>query len=331
MVSLKDIANECNISMTQVSRALNNRNDVSEKTKKRVSEIAEKLGYVKNINASILATNDSNQLAVIINGIDEDHNSEPSIIFNVMKGINRYAKENGYEAVIYLNEDPRLNYMSFCRQRGIKGVILFGVNFEDDTFKAMMASDFPCVVIDIPVEGTNKGCVVINNMYYAKVATEHMIGRGRKQLAMLSGHGHSMVEIERRMGFEIALERNGLSVRKELIINANFDLEKAYVETKKLIQTYPEVDGIFCASDFMALGALKALNELGKKVPDTISIFGFDGIILGEHSSPTISTIKQDNVQKGYSAAKLLDHILSKSQNEYSIVVPCKLVIRESA
>jgi LacI family transcriptional regulator len=331
MVSLKDVAAECGLSVTQVSAALNDRDDVSKETKEIVKEVAAKLGYVKNIYAQILVTQNSNQLAAIINDIDKDKNSEPSIIYNIIKGINRYAIKHGYEAVIHLNEEPKLSYLDFCKQRGIKGVILFGVNYGDETFKTIIGSDFPCVVIDIPIEGQNKGCVVINNIYYAMKATEYLISIGRKRIAMLSGHGRSIVELERRMGYEAALKKNGLSVDKELIVNANFDLEQACIETKKLIEAHPDIDGIFCASDFMALGAINALQKLEKKVPEDIALFGFDGITLGEYSAPKLSTVKQDNMEKGYQAAKLLCDILNNRIKERTVVIPCQVIIRGSS
>ncbi len=330
MVGLKDIAAACGLSVTQVSRALNDNDDVSEKTKIRVREVANQLGYVKNINARILATKDSNQLAVIINGIDNDENSEPSITYNIMKGINHYAREHNYEAVIYLNEKDDLAYESFCRQRGIKGVIIFGANYEDSTFQALLHSNFPFVAIDNSVEGENKGCVIINNVYYSMVATEHLIQCGRRNIAMLSGHGHSLVEVERRSGYEAALSKNGICVDSSLIVNADFDTHKAYLVTKELIKNHPNIDGIFCASDFMALGALKAIKELNLRVPHDISVFGFDGILLGEYSTPPLSTIKQNNFMKGYQAARILHDIFEKRNQERSVVVSCDVVLRES-
>lgn len=331
MVSLKDVAMKSGVSVTQASRALNGYNDVSEKTKEKVRNAAKELKYAKNINAHILATKNSNQIAVIIYGIDNDKNSEPSIIFNIIKGINRYAKENNYEAVVHLNEDPELSYLSFCRQRGLMGVILFGVNYEDNNFKELMASDFPCVVIDIPVEGVNKGSVVVNNILYSMHATQKLLDRGCRHIAMLTGHGASMVEVERHSGYEMALKKAGINLDISLVVKAAFDSEKAYEQTKNLISKHAEIDGIFCASDFMALGAISAIREMNKKVPSDIAVFGFDGIALGGYTTPPLSTITQDNLRKGYSAARLLCDILNKrNEDARTIVVPCEITLRGS-
>lgn len=330
MVKLKDIAKECGISMTQVSRALNDRDDVSEETKILVRQTADRLGYVKNINAQILATKESNQIALMIYGVDRDKNSEPSIIYNIIKGVNRFAKENGLEAVVYLNENPEISYRTFCRQRGITGIILFGVNYEDQSYKEIIESDFPCVVIDIPAEGKNKGSVVVNNIYHSMEATNQIIKKGRKKIAMMCGHGHSMVDVERKAGYRMALENHNIPVVSDLIVYGDFDSDKAYEKTKELFTKYPDIDGIYCASDFMALGTIRALKDMGKKLPQDVSVFGFDGIMLGEFIKPALSTIKQNNLQKGYLAAKLLRDILNKEVESNTIVVPCDLVLRES-
>lgn len=330
MVNLKDIAKECGVSLTQVSRALNDRDDVSEKTKILVRETADRMGYVKNINAQILATKESNQIALMIYGVDEDKNSEPSIIYNIIKGVNRFAKENGLEAVVYLNEDPKISYRSFCRQRGITGIILFGVNYEDENFKEIIASDFPCVVIDIPTEGKNKGSVVVNNIYYSMEATNQLIARGRKKIAMMCGHGYSMVDVERKAGYKMALENHNMPIDEEIIVFGDFDSEKAYDKTRELFKAHPDIDGIYCASDFMALGTIQALKEMGRKVPWDVSVFGFDGIMMGEFVNPALSTIRQNNLKKGYLAAKLLRDILEGEAETNTVVVPCEVVLRES-
>lgn len=331
MVSLKDVAAACGMSVTQVSRALNDRHDVSEKTKEKVRKVAADLGYVKNLNAQILVNRGSNQIAIIISGVDKDKNAEPSIVYNVMKGVNRFASEKGYEAVVYLNENPRSSLLDFCRQRGLGGVILFGVNYDEDSFIELMASDFPCVVIDIPVEGARKGCVLVNNFYYSMLATQRLIQLGKRNVVMLSGHGRSMVEVERRSGYEMALRKHGLTVDPRWVVPAGFDLEQAHEKTLALMREYPKVDGLFCASDFMALGALRALKEMSRRVPEDVAVFGFDGILMGEFSTPPLSTIRQDNIRKGYCAAKLLCEILSDTQQESTVMVACEMVIRESA
>ena len=332
MVTIKDIAKACGISVTQTSRALNNYDDVSKSTKEKVHKVAKELGYVKNITAQRLASKSSNQLAIITQGLEDDDNQVgTSVIFNTIKGINKFALSVHYEPIIYLVESKMdTSFYDFFRQRNIAGAILQGVKYDDENFQQLIKSDFPCVAIDVNIEGKNKGCVVINNCYYSMLAVEKMIEKGRKNIAMISGHKHAMVTIERKIGYQTALEKNGLKFKEELIIDAEFSYDIAYKKTKKLLKDYSEIDGIFCASDTMALGTLKAIQESNKSIPKDISLFGFDGISTSRFTNPPLSTIQQNYIKKGEEAARLLYEILTKKSKERTIVVPCDVILTNS-
>lgn len=330
MVSLKDIAAASGISLTQVSRALNNHSDVSEETKQKVRRIAKEMGYVKNINAQRLATKVSNQIAVIVIGMNEDANDSGGNIFiDIIRGINKFATEVEYEAIIHLVENKRKkSYLEYCKERAIEGVIIIGSQFDDPRFTELVESDFPCVAIDIQIDGKNKGSVIINNTYYSMIAVNEIIKSGKNKIAMLSGTEHDMVSLERKAGYEMALRTNKLTVDENIIINCEFDYNKSIEATRDLLNC--NVDGIFCASDYMALGAIKAIEENGLRIPEDIAVFGFDGIPIGQYIRPRLTTIKQDNYKKGYSSAKLLYEILTGKENMGTIVVPCTVEKRES-
>lgn len=330
MVSLKDIAAMSGISVTQVSRALNDHHDVSEETKEKVRRIAKEMGYIKNINAQRLVTKKSNQIAVIVVGMNEDVNDGSGNVFiDTMRGINKFANEVDYESIIHLVENNReKSYLQYCKERSINGVIIIGTEFDEPRFMELVNTDFPCVAVDIQIHGENKGSVIINNTYYSMMAVNEMIKSGKKNIAMLSGTDHDMVSLERKAGYEFALKSNGLEIEAANIINCEFDYEKATHAALDLIKN--KVDGIFCASDFMALGAMKAIAKRGLTIPNDIAVFGFDGIAIGEYSNPRLSTIKQDNFKKGYQAAKLLFEILNGEENMGTVVIPCSIERRQS-
>lgn len=205
-----------------------------------------------------------------------------------------------------------------------------GVKYDDPNFKQLIETDFPCVILDVNIEGKNKGCVIVNNYYYSMFAVEKIIEKNRKNIAMILGHKHAMATVERHLGYKSALEKNNIAYRDELVIDANFSYDISYEKTKELIKAYPEIDGIFCASDIMALGALKAINDSNKSIPNDISLFGFDGISTCKFSNPTLSTIQQNYIKKGEEAAKLLYEILTSKTNEKTIIVPCQPIITNS-
>ncbi len=331
MINLKDISKASGFSVTQVSRALNNHEDVNEETKHKIQKIATEMGYVKNITAQRLSSKKSNQIAVIVHGVEEDINDfNTNILFSILKGVNKFALSVDYEPIIHLVDKSDISYLNFCRQRGISGVILVGIKYDDPKFQELVQSNFPCVVIDIPIEGKKKGCVVVNNNYYSICAVSLLIEKGRRNIALISGHNHAMVTIERKIGYKTALLSAGIQYNENFIISADFEYEKAYRKTIELLTKYNEIDAIFAMSDIMAIGALKAAKHLNKKIPEDISIFGFDGISITQFVNPAISTIKQDNFKKGYSAAKLLYEILHETNEENTILIPCDIIVTES-
>lgn len=329
MVRLKDVAAACGLSVTQVSRALNGKSDVNPDTRDMVVQKAAEIGYVKNLNAQSLSAKQSSQIAVIVRGLSQN-GKDTTFIIDTIRGINKFASQNDFETVVHFVEHPPDSYENYCRQRGVGGMVIFNISYKEPAFTRLMESDFPCVTIDIPIEGRRKGCVVINNTYYASLAVQQLINAGRKKIALIGGNEQSFVEVERRSGYELALRQAGIEPLPGLFANGYYDHEGARQAALLLLQANPDIDGLFCMSDTMAVGALAAACSLGYSVPKQLSIFGFDGFDVAEYARPAISTIAQDNLKKGYLAAKLLTDILRGKQETGTVVVPCELRLRSS-
>lgn len=331
MIGLKDVANACGVSETQVSRALGDKPGVGEKTKFKIKETAKKMGYVKNFHAQSLASGTSNQIVLVINGLKEDNNRySSSMILDVMRGLNSFVLEVGCEFALHIVDESNTSFLNFCRQRNIPGIVVCGMKYDDPKFKELVSSDFPCVAIDIPIEGENKGCVLINNSFYTISLIHKVIERGRKRIAMITGHSHAVVTAERNVGYQSALMMSGIEYDDTIIISGDFDYDRAYEATKKLFSAHQDIDAVFCHSDIMALGCIKALQDMHLRVPRDVAVIGFDGVVLGEFSTPTLSTVKQDNVKKGYAAGKLLHEILHNTAHDNTVMVPCEVVMRKS-
>ncbi len=329
MVGLKDIASACGVSLTQVSRALNSHGDVSQKTRKLVLKTAKELGYVKNINAQNLANGKAKQIALIINGITEDENLfNTNMLQQLLKGASKFAETVDYEVVLHVLPNEDISLINHFKQRNIHGIVIFGVKYDAENFKELMESDFACVAIDIPIKGKNKGSVIVNNNYYSMIAVQELINKGKKNIAMISGHEHAIVTLERSSGYRAAHALNNVEINEEIIVQADFDYQLAYEKTAELFIKHKEIDAIFCHSDIMALGACKALEEMNIDPKNEILLCGFDGITLRDVMFPYISTIKQNHVDKGYEASKLLYNILNKPTNtiDNTIFVPCDYI-----
>ncbi|HEB5001389.1 TPA: LacI family DNA-binding transcriptional regulator [Clostridioides difficile] len=331
MVTLKDISKHTGLSLTQVSRAINNHNDVSEASKKKVMEAVKELGYVPNLAAKKLATKVDNSIALIIVGFEKHNISANDMFIEIMSGVFNFATENEYEVVQYLYSEKLRNkkrYLQFCKERNVSGAILCGVKRNDPSVKELIKLDFPTVFIDIPYLTESVGSVVIDNEKYAYIATKTLIENGRKNIGFINGHEKAHVSIGRKSGYTKALKESGLTIDESKIKNGEYELEKAKQCAIELINE--NVDAIFCASDIMALGVLNACKDLNKCVPNDVSIFGFDGITLLDYITPSISTIKQDSYDKGYKACKLLINYLKKEEPMDIVESECSVLIRES-
>ncbi len=193
-----------------------------------------------------------------------------------------------------------------------------------------MESDIPCVLIDIPIESRTVGYVTTDNVLGAKKAVRHLIELGHKRIAMINGYEYAFVSEQRLKGFKEALLEAGLPVREYWIANGAFREEIAEQEALRLLQHYPEITAFFCASDLMALGVIKAVKRLGKRVPDDVAVIGYDDIILASYSSPSLSTIAQDKFAMGYEAAKLLIAMLEGKADSHIKILQTELKARES-
>jgi LacI family transcriptional regulator len=332
MVTIKQISDYCGISVTQVSRALNGHSDVKESTRQIVLVAAEKLGYVKNIYATRLANQTSNQIAVIIEGVESGVTDESSgNLFKLLQGINNASAKLDFEPLIYLkNTSKPVDYVTFCTQRYISGVIVFGSDYNNPQLTALHNSSIPCVTIDISVEGKNNGCVIVNDTYYSNLAVSHLIEKGCKKIAVLCGFKDSFVTMQRLSGYTVALNTNKLSFDEKLVRYCNFDTETAKEETMSLLTQYMDIDGFFCMSDQLAFGCIETIKNMGLSIPENIKVFGFDGLYISTLFQPPLSTIAQDFYNKGEEAAKLLHSIINNSDIKRTVVIPCEMIIRKS-
>ena len=329
MPTLKDVAKASGVSLTQASRALNDYDDVSEQTKQKVRKAATGIGYVKNVNASRLALQSNNQISVVIYAFASSKHSEDNILIRMLNGIYGFAEEIGYDILpLFVSIKRPKSYLDYCKSRMIPGIIFIGARYDDAYFNELMDSDYPCVTIDTPARGRNKASVVIDDEKYSQAAVSEMIKRGYRRIGMINGHEYASVSIRRLQGYKSALLQNGLPFDESIVMDGGFMRDMAAGEARKLLGA--KVDAIFCASDIMAIGALEAVQSEGYNVPGDVGLFGFDGLLLTSFVKPNISTVVQDNYQKGYEAAKLLHSILQGKHYEPRKFIECELRIADS-
>ncbi|GAB1794463.1 LacI family DNA-binding transcriptional regulator [Priestia megaterium] len=332
MTTIKDIARVAGVSVTTVSRALNGYSDVNEKTRQKIAAVAKELNYSPNTLARGLVMQKSKTIGLLVSGISRE-SVKDNFTFEVLCGVNERASTLGYDLILF-NTNTMMQrektYTQLCRERRVDGAIIQGIKKEDPYLKEVVESDIPCVLVDIPVHSNSVGYVTTDNALGAKKAVEHLASLGHQHIGMINGHEDAFVSQERLNGYREALKKCGLSFRSEWVVSGNFEEKKAEKAARELINRHKEVTAIFCASDLMALGALKACKELGLQVPKDISIVGYDNIVLASYSSPNLTTVGQEVYQIGYQAADLLIEMLEGKETNMKRYLDTKLIIRES-
>ncbi len=332
VTTIKDIARVAGVSVTTVSRALNGYSDVNEKTRAKIMQIAKELNYSPNTLARGLVMKKSKTIGLLVSGLSRE-SMKDQITFSVLAGVNEFVSEQDYDLVLFSTNSTKQRektYTQLCRERRVDGAIIQGIKTDDPYLKEVVESDIPCILIDIPIESDTVGYVTTDNVLGARKAVNHLLDLGHKHIGMINGHSRAFVSQRRLEGYIDAIQASGLSVKKEWIVDGKFEEEKAREEALKLLKKYPEITAIFCASDLMAFGAIKAANELGKNVPNDLSVVGYDDITLAAYSNPPLTTVSQNIFELGYQSANLLINMLEGNLEQHMITLNTKLMIRES-
>ncbi|MGX1981564.1 LacI family transcriptional regulator [Thermolongibacillus altinsuensis] len=331
MTTIKDIAKVAGVSVTTVSRALNGYPDVSEKTRQKIIEIAKQLNYSPNTLARSLVMNKSKTIGLLVSGMNHSAIKD-NFTFEVLTGINDYIAKTDYDLILFSTNSTKQRektYSQLCRERRVDGVILQGIKTDDPYLTEVVESDIPCVLIDIPIQSDKVGYVTTDNVLGAKKAVQHLIELGHENIAMMNGHDYAFVSKQRLEGFRQAMEEANVAINDDWIVNGEFSEEVAEKKALELFSKHREITAIFCASDLMALGVVKALKQMGLSVPDDVSVVGYDDILLASYVSPSLTTIAQNRFQMGYEAASMLVEMLEGKEAKV-VMLRTQLIVRES-
>lgn len=321
-VTLMQIAEKLNISVSTVSKALNDYPDVSDKTKGLVKELAKTLNYQPNAFAVNLRTKESKTIGLIIPAIVHHFFS------NVIKGILAQAEKKGYLVIILQsNESYELEKKQIdllLRQR-VDGILISIANTTRNFthLSDVITQGKPLVMFDKIVKILECSKVVIDDRKAAKDATQHLIDTGCKRIAHFRGPLLSQNSIDRFLGYKEALEENNFIYDSSLVYICecgDSSFEEGKFNAKKLLQDNKDVDGVFINTDLVAIGALTAFAEMGIKVPDDISIVGFSNWFMSSVISPSLTTINQPGFEMGKAAFKQLYKELKQRKKSKPVV-----------
>ena len=336
-VTLKQIAEHLNISITTVSKALKDYSDVSPKTKALVKELAKTLNYKPNTFAVNLRTKESKTIGLIIPVIVHHFFS------NVIRGIISQAEKKGYLVIILQsNESYELEkkQIDLLLSQRVDGILISIANGTADFshLKEVINQDKPLVMFDKIAKIVKCSKVIIDDRKAAYMATQHLIDTGCKRIAHFRGALLPQNSIDRFLGYKKALLDNNLPYDPSLVYICecgDMSFEEGKKNAQQLLKDHTDVDGIFINTDLVAIGAMTEFNKQGVKIPEDIAIVGFSNWFMSSVISPTLSTIDQPGYQMGKTAFKqLYKEIKQIKRNKpvvyKEIVLKTELVKRES-
>lgn len=324
-VTIKDIAKLANVSHTTVSRALNNSPYINEETKSKIMALAKELNYVPNYSAKSLVLLKSYVIGVFFSSITEG--TSDTFFHEIVKGVNKVIDKE-YNLVIRGIDQ----YSSPVDNKNFDGILVVSQRKEDDEFiNKIIEKNIPTVVINRPVDIDNIVNIVSNDTKGSYDAVNYLIKNNHRKIAYIQGNKGFESGDFRKKAYISALQDNNIVVNEDYIMTGKYTLESGYDNMKKLLGL-PEIPtAVFCANDDIAVGAMKAIDESGLKVPDDISIIGFDNNNFCNYVTPTLSSVSKDAfIMSEMGGMNLLNIINNKPVKNERIYIESSLVVRES-
>lgn len=332
-VTIRDVAKLAGVSPATVSLALGGDTRVNEKTRVHVLETVEKLQYTPNEIGRIMRSQKIGAIAFIIPNTSQHVFSHPyfsQLLEGMTEVLNRYSY-NLLLSTTPSETEESVAYDKILRNRRADGIILSSASINDLNLLRVVESGFPVVYLGrwfhpdvLTVERDDFGG--------AYQATEHLIRLGRKRIIHISGPLDHQEALDRLEGYKQALNDNKLLFERELVIEKDFSRAAGYEAGKQLLKAERQFDAVFAGNDLMAIGVLKAFKERGVKVPEEVSIVGFDDIEMASVVSPMLTTVHQPMKQIGVLAAEKLMAVLNGQEvTEKQSKVTTELIVRESS
>lgn len=330
-MTIKDIARLSGCGVTTVSRVLNNRPDVSEETRRKVMAVVEQYGFMPNTNAKHLKQQADSSVAVIVKG------TQNLLFADLVEEIQTLLQEADQDtAVYYLDEDANeVAYaLRLARERNPRGFLFLGGDLEQ--FKEGFAPiTVPSVLLTNSAEGLefdNLSSFTTDDEKAAEQVIELLVGLGHRNIGVLGGNlSSSQVSYRRLKGCREACDRLHIPMDLEQQCeHCRYSMPDAYAAAERLLSRRPDLTAVFALSDVMALGAIRAFSDMGKRVPEDISVVGYDGIVTGQYSMPRLTTIRQDAKRLAEQSVDSLLRGFVRSGHPVHGVVPFQMVSGES-
>ena len=331
-VTIRDVAKKAGVSITTVSKALNDYTDVNPDTRKHIQEIARQMNYVPNAAGRCMGGRVDKVIGLLINDLRP---MDPSgAVYGVLSGVCHACQDNNIEFILVTTDSVQQTQRPLkvlCLKKQLTGLVCTGFRLHDPYLQQLDEIDIPCAFIDIRTSSPDVLNITMDNERAAYEAVSFLIKNGRRNIALVNGSSEAYVALLRGSGYRRALTEAGLVLRPDRMLMADFDSSLAYAKVKELLERDGAVDALFCSSDVMALGACKAIEELGLTVGDQVAVVGFDDIPEARYLYGGLTTVRQDFYLTGYMAGKAIYEKIEGKADVHVDNMMYELVIRGSA
>ncbi|MEU1617979.1 LacI family DNA-binding transcriptional regulator [Streptomyces sp. NPDC005722] len=331
--TLEEVAARAGVGRGTVSRVINGSPRVSDRAKTAVEAAIAELGYVPNRAARALAGNRTDAIALVIPEAETRLFAEP-YFSDIIRGVGAELADTDMQLLLTLLRTPkeRQRFAQYLGAHRVDGVLLVSVHEDDPLPDLLEQLEMPTVLSGRRSDLESVSYVDSDNVGGARSAVAHLLGRGRKAVATITGPLDMYVARSRLDGYRQAVEDAGLAHDHALVAAGDFTEEGGRAAMRALLGRRPDVDAVFAASDVMASGALQVLREKGRRVPDDVALIGFDDSAIARHTDPPLTSVRQPIEEMGRTMARvLLEEIAASTATRRQVVLSTELVRRESA
>ena len=333
-VTMKDVAKAAGVTTAAVSYAISGKRPISDETRKRVEAAIKELGYTPNMAARTLSS--AGRSSKLIGVVVPQTEGGGRLMFQnqfyaeILGSIELCARQAGYHVLISAT-DANDGYLTLAAERNLDGIIVIGM-YPDEFYQQMKRSRIPIVLIDSYCNDHYYHNVRIDDAYGSYLATKYVLERGHRDIAFFCGRIKDNGVMKKRLaGYRDALGEYSVEFRDALVFEGDIDYKDGIESANRLMDTQVNATAVVAAADILAIGAAKAFYERGVRVPDGISLMGFDDLEISQYLTPGLTTVRQQISLKGEKAVELLIRSINEPElTKQELILPVSLVERES-
>ena len=332
-VSIKDVAKEAGVSTTTVSYVLNRKpsESISAETTERVLAVVKRLRYVPNLNARSLSSRRTNLIGVVIPQTEPGKEFMFSNPFygDLLSSLEYTARRHDYHVLISGTE-PDQSYLSVARNRGVDGVIIVGA-YPTQSLEELHELSIPIVLIDTYIKDPVFHTIGIDDRLGGRLATSHLIENGHRRIAFVSGSVSEQGVMQKRfLGYMDALSEAGIQMEERHLYLGNVSYEFGAQTAREMRARGSDETAAFAAADVIGMGLVNGARQVGFRVPDDLSVVGFDDVSLARMCVPLLTTVRQNIAEKGSRAVEIILDAVAGHPEKQEHILPLELVRRES-